>query len=118
MIKSFTDLVAWQEGHKLVMMIYEATDTFPAREQFILTSQLCRAAISITSNIAEGFGRSSVKDKEHFFTIASGSLYEVKNQLIIARDRKYISPSQFGILAEQANTGHKLLNGLLRAHRR
>jgi four helix bundle protein len=116
-VQSFTGLVAWQEGHKLVLQVYTITDAFPAKEQFILTSQICRAAISVTSNIAEGFGRSTAKDKEHFFTMANGSLYEVKNQLISARDRGYISKEQFDAVAEQANVAHKLLHGLLRSHK-
>ena len=58
-IKSFTDLDAWKEGHKLVLMIYQITKSFPKEELFGLTSQLRRCAISITSNIAEGFSRQS-----------------------------------------------------------
>ncbi len=118
MIKSFTDLEAWKEGHKLVLMVYDAADTFPPKEQFMLTAQVCKAAVSITSNIAEGFGRSTAKDREHFYTMANGSLYEVKNQLIIARDRKYLKQDQFSIIADQANCAHRLLHGLLRAHKR
>ncbi len=116
-VQSFTGLVAWQEGHRLVLQVYAITDAFPAKEQFILTSQICRAAISVTSNIAEGFGRSTAKDKEHFFTMANGSLYEVKNQLIIARDSGYIAKEQFDAVVEQANVTHKLLHGLLRSHK-
>lgn len=118
MIASFTDLKVWQVSHKLVLLVYKATDTFPSSEQFALSSQLRRAASSVTSNIAEGYGRTSEKDKEHFYIMASGSLYEVKNQLILARDLGYVAPDFFAELAEQANTSHKLLNGLIRAHRK
>jgi four helix bundle protein len=88
MIKSFTDLRAWQEAHKLA-------DSFPSAEQFGLTGQARRAAVSVSSNLAEGFGRDSQKDKEHFYVMASGSLYEVKSQLLLARDLGYISKLAF-----------------------
>ncbi len=65
-IKSFTNLNAWKEGHKLVLMIYKITKTFPKEEIFRLVSQLCRAVVSITSNIAEGFSRNYSKEKNNF----------------------------------------------------
>jgi four helix bundle protein len=117
MIQSFTELIAWQHAHKLALSIYRASLSFPSEEKFGLTSQLRRAAVSVTSNIAEGFGRSSDKDREHFYTMASGSLYEVKSQLILARDLGYIKPQSFERLAIIANEAHKLTNGLLKKHR-
>lgn len=113
-IKSFTDLIVWQEGHKLVLMIYEITREFPKDEIFALTSQIRRAAVSITSNIAEGFSRQSMKEKIYFYSISQGSITELQNQLLIARDVKYISDDKFNIIAEQAITVNKLINGLLR----
>ncbi len=62
-IKSFTDLYAWKEGHKLVLMIYKITEKFPQKEMFGLISQMRRSAVSITSNTAEGFSRNTNKDK-------------------------------------------------------
>ena len=88
-IKTFTDLIAWQESHKLVLLIYEETKKFPKEEIFILTSQMRRAAISITSNIAEGFGRRSYKEKVQFYYLAQSSLTELKNQIITSKDIKY-----------------------------
>ncbi|MBI4599730.1 four helix bundle protein [Candidatus Uhrbacteria bacterium] len=76
-MRSFTDLKAWQEGHTLVLKIYKITQSFPKEEQFGLTNQLRRAAVSLTSNIAEGFGRGSYKEKAQFYSIALGSLTEV-----------------------------------------
>ena len=61
--KEFTDLIVWQEGHKLVLMIYKICKKFPENEKFGLVSQMQRAAVSITSNIAEGFGRRHNKEK-------------------------------------------------------
>ncbi len=117
MVTSFTDLIAWGKSHALALKIYKATDNFPKSEVYSLTSQLRREATSVTSNIAEGFGRSSKKDREHFYTMATGSLYEVKSQLILAHNLKCLATQEFQAIAEQANTAHKLLNGLIKAHK-
>ncbi|MCU0667095.1 MAG: four helix bundle protein [Patescibacteria group bacterium] len=116
MIKSFTDLNVWQEGHSLTLEIYKVCKNFPKEEVYGLSSQLKRAAISITSNISEGFGRSSSKDRHHFWVMADGSCYEVKNQLILARDLKYISIAEYQSLLLKEDNTHKLLHGLLRSH--
>jgi four helix bundle protein len=113
-IKSFTDLIAWKEGHKLVLVIYEITDDFPNKEQFGLTSQIRRAAVSITSNIAEGFSRNTSKDKCQFYGISYGSLTELQNQLIVARDVGYLNRSEFSKIAKQTVVVAKLINGLKR----
>lgn len=112
-IKSFTDLKVWQEGHKLVILIYQITKKFPKDELFALTSQMRRAAISITSNIAEGFGRQGYKEKIHFYYLAQGSLIELKNQILVAKDVGYIKESELIILADQINFTHRLLQGLI-----
>lgn len=65
-IKKFTDLYTWQQGHKLVLMVYKITDKFPDKEKYSLVDQMRRAAISLTSNIAEGFSRRSSKEKIDF----------------------------------------------------
>jgi four helix bundle protein len=114
-IQSFTGLIAWQEGHKLVLSIYEVSKTFPPDERFGLTDQLRRAAISITSNIAEGFSRYNGKEKKQFYRIALGSLTELQNQLLIAKDVKYLTEIQFNKLASQSVDVSKLLNGLIKS---
>jgi len=113
-IKSFTDLYAWKEGHKLVLMTYKVTEKFPTKEIFGLTNQMRRSAISITSNIAEGFSRATAKDKRYFYSIAQGSLTELQNQLLIARDVGYIKGEEFQKIAKQTVAANKLLNGLKR----
>lgn len=113
-IKSFTDLIAWKEGHKLVLIIYKTTKTFPKEELFGLVSQMRRCAVSITSNIAEGFSRGTAKDKFQFYCIAHGSLTELQNQLVITRDLKLISPGEFKEIANQTVIIAKLINGLKR----
>ena len=114
-IKSFTDLNAWKEGHKLVLMIYEITKDFPKEEIFGLTSQIRRCAVSITSNIAEGFSRQSYKEKVRFYSIALGSITELQNQLLIAKDVGYITKEQFQDIAEQSVKVHKITNGLIKS---
>lgn len=116
-IESFTDLHTWQEGHKLVISVYKETKKFPKDELFALTNQIRRAVVSVTSNIAEGFGRPTTKDRNHFFAMASGSLCEVKNQLLVARDVGYIKESVFYALYDQADTTHRLLNGLIKSNK-
>lgn len=113
-IKSFTDLTVWQEGHKLVVAIYKVTDKFPKKETYSLIDQMRRCATSITSNIAEGFGRQTYKEKVQFYYQAQGSLTELKNQLLIARDVGYLDPKTFKELAEKANLVYQLLAGLIR----
>ena len=112
-IKSFTDLKVWQEGHKLVIEIYKATDLFPQKETYSLIDQMRRSATSVTSNIAEGFGRLSYKEKIQFYYLAQGSLIELKNQLLIARDVGYMKIESFDKIAIQANITHQLLQGLI-----
>ena len=114
-IKSFTDLNAWKEGHKLVLMIYDITKQFPKEEIFGLVSQIRRCAVSITSNIAEGFSRLSYKEKARFYSISLGSTTELQNQLLIAKDVNYITKEQFQNIAEQSIKVHKITNGLIKS---
>lgn len=112
-IKECTDLHAWQECHQLVIMVYIITRSFSKEEVFGLVSQMRRAAISITSNIAEGFGRQGYKEKIQFYYVAHGSLTELKNQIIAAKDIKYLNTDNFDKLMNQMNMSHRLLQGLI-----
>ncbi|MBI5220377.1 MAG: four helix bundle protein [Candidatus Liptonbacteria bacterium] len=116
-MRSLVDLYAWQKGHALVLAVYRATEKFPAKEIFGLVSQLRRAVISITSNIAEGFSRSSLKEKMNFYHISLGSLTEVQNQLLIARDVGYLSAVEYEQLFELTVEVSKIINGLIKASR-
>jgi len=116
-IKSFTDLNAWKEGHKLVLIIYKITKDFSRDELFGLTSQIRRAVVSITSNLAEGFSRQSYKEKVQFYCIAQGSVTELQNQLLIAKDIGYIDNKKFQEIAQQTIITHKLINGLIKKSR-
>ena len=114
-IKSFTDLIAWQKGHELVLLIYQITAQFPKRETYSLVDQIRRAVVSITSNIAEGFSRQSKKEKAQFYYTALGSLTELQNQLLIAKDVNYLDKKKFHQIAQQTAEVSKLINGLIRS---
>jgi four helix bundle protein len=109
----FQDLKVWQEGHKLVLMVYRITKKFPGEEKFSLVSQMRRAAISIPANIAEGFKRRGLQDKIRFYNTAEGSLEELKYFFILAKDLEYTRSN--GELVDQANTVGRLLYGLIRS---
>lgn len=116
-ITSFTKLDAWKEGHSLVVSIYKISKVFPKDELFALTSQIRQAAVSVTSNIAEGFSRNSWKEKVQFYTTAMGSLTELENQLLVARDVGYLSFGEFNALVPQCIRVSKLVGGLIRKAR-
>jgi len=113
-IQSFTDLNAWKEGHRLVLQIYKLTKKFPTDERFALSDQMRRAAISITSNIAEGFSRQSFKEKLQFYSIALGSITEIQSQLFVSKDVEYLTLSDFSEIIEQSVKVHKITNGLIK----
>ncbi len=113
-IDTFTDLNAWQKGHELVLMIYKFTKNFPKEETYSLVDQMRRSSASITANIAEGFGRQTYKEEAQFYYLSQGSLSELKNFILIARDVNYLSDKEFEELSEQANVTHQLLQGLIR----
>ncbi len=113
-ITTFEDLNTWKEGHKLALLIYKITDKFPTKEKFALVDQMRRAAISITSNVAEGFTRQGKKEKIQFYLMSKGSLTELQSQLYIARDVTYLSGSEFSNIMQQTIIVHKLLTGLIK----
>jgi four helix bundle protein len=113
--RCFRDLLVWQQAMNLTRGVYEAAQKFPKREIFGLSSQVCRAAVSVPSNIAEGHGRSSDKSFALFLAQARGSLNELETQLEIAGGLGYISSDRLqDLLTESAEVG-RMLNGLLRA---
>lgn len=90
-VQSYRDLIVWQKGMDLVTKIYEIARKFPPIEQYGLRSQICRAAVSIPSNIAEGHGRNSLNELRHFLSIARGSLVETQTQIEIAFRLGYVT---------------------------
>ena len=114
---SFEKLEVWQLSRKLSVSVYKTTSSFPQSELYGLTSQLRRAAISVSSNIAEGNSRLSTKDKAHFFQMAFSSLMEVMNQLIISLDLNFISNEtlnnyrkEIAELSNKLNSLHKSIS--------
>lgn len=94
-IKSYRDLIVWQKAMTLVKDIYLTSQVFPQEEIYGLTSQIRKCAVSIPSNIAEGYGRNSTGDYKRFLQIANGSLYELQTQIQIALDLDYITQESF-----------------------
>jgi len=92
--KSFKDLIVWQKSYKLVLEVYKMTGTFPKSEVYGLSQQMRKAAISISSNIAEGYGRKHKTEYNQFLSIAYGSLLELETQFLLATDLKYVSKNQ------------------------
>lgn len=117
-VRSFEDLVAWQQARTLAKEIYLMSRAFPKEEQFALTSQMRRAATSVTANIAEGFSRQTAPDKVHFYSIALGSLTELQSFLYTALDVEYIQENIRKKLYDQSVQSHKLLNGLIKSTKR
>lgn len=113
-IKDFTDLYTWQSAHKLAIAVYRITKSFPKEELYGLTSQMRRAAVSVTSNIAEGFERQNQKEKIQFYYLAQGSLAELKNQLILSKDVDYINLHQQQVIMDLLDESFRLLKGLIR----
>jgi four helix bundle protein len=87
--KSFKETVVWQKAYKLVLEIYKATAAFPQSETYGLSQQMRRAAVSISSNIAEGYGRRHKAEYKQFISIAYGSLSELETQYLLSKDLKY-----------------------------
>ena len=113
--KTFKDLIVWQKAHSFVLSVYNATQDFPKEELYGLTSQVRRAAISIASNIAEGFRKKTNADKLRFYNISQGSLEECIYYVILSFDLGYISIEKKNQLSESAEEVSRLLNSLYRS---
>lgn len=109
---TFYDLRVYKEAKLLVREVYSLMDKFPKYETYALSDQLRRAVVSVPSNIAEGSGRFSIKEKIHFIEIAYGSLTETLCQLDIAHDLDYINDKEFEDVKERVDVIGKQLSGL------
>ena len=118
MVNSYRDLLVWQRGIDLVESVYKATKSFPRQEVYGLTAQMRRAAVSVTSNIAEGHGRRHLGDYLHHLSIANGSLFELETQLLVALRLTYVSQSEVEALSRLSGEVGRMLAGLARALRR
>ena len=114
---NYRDLIAWKKGIAFVLAVYAATRPWPKEEQYGLTNQVRRAAVSVPSNIAEGQGRASDNEFHRFLGIALGSLCEVETQLAIGHELGYVDKQTLSRLDQQAAEVGRLINGLMRSLR-
>lgn len=111
-VERFEDLIAWQKARQLAAAIYRATSVGGFAKDFGLRDQICRAAVSVMSNIAEGFERGSRREFHQFLVIAKASTAEVRSQLYTALDAGYLDKPGFDQLMEQAVEVGKIIGGL------
>lgn len=116
-IGRYTDLKVWQKSMDLTDAVYDATESFPRHEAFGLVSQVRRAAVSVPSNIAEGWGRGRSKEYVQFLRYPRGSLYEIETQLRIAERRRYVEPETVASILSVTVEISKMLSGLMRSLR-
>jgi len=109
---NFEKLETWQEAITFAGLVYQFTRRFPDEERFGLTNQMRRAAVSISSNVAEGCSRSSRVDYARFVEIATGSLFEVVSQATIGRNQGFLSPADYQQLYQTAEKQSRMLSGL------
>lgn len=112
---AFEKLEVWQRSRQLVKKIYIITRLFPSEEKFGLISQLRRASLSVSSNIAEGSTRWSKKEKARFYKIAYGSLIEVLNQLILSNDLEFLNEEELNMLRPEIDEVGRMINALYKA---
>jgi len=113
-MKTYRELIVWQKAIILVSAIYHATKSFPKEELYGLTNQIRRAAVSIPSNIAEGFGRNSKNDFKRFLQISISSVFEVQTQLEIARNLKFFPEDEYKIVFDSTREVEAMLSSLIR----
>lgn len=114
-IHSWHDLLVWQKAHAATLEIYRITKAFPADERYRLTDQLCRAAASVPTNIAEGKGRGSLAEFRQFLIIARGSTEETRYLLLLAKDLGLLSSDVHTQLETKYTEISKMTNALLRS---
>lgn len=113
-ITSYKYLDIWKLGKEIVKLIYHMTSKFPPRENFSLSQQMRKAAISIPSNVAEGFNRYHNKEYRQFLFIALGSCAELETQVEISLDLEYIDPETFKTINEKLNHETRMLRNLIK----
>ena len=115
MYKSFEEMPVWQKGMELAEKVFAMTEKLPRKEDYGLTSQIRRSALSVSANLAEGFGRHHPKDKLNFYYASRGSLAETKSHLIYGYKVRYFSQTEFDSLSRLADDIWKELNSLIRS---
>ncbi|VUZ84920.1 hypothetical protein MELA_01295 [Candidatus Methylomirabilis lanthanidiphila] len=115
MLNSFKELTVWQNAYQLTLEVYRIACTFPSSEQYGLASQMKRAAVSIPSNIAEGYKRRSRKEYLQFLSIANGSTGELETQLLISKDLGFLDIEDFQRVSKLSEEISKGLGNLMKA---
>ncbi len=113
-VVTFRDLIVWQKSMDLVVETYSATKLFPQSEQFGLISQMRRSAVSIPSNIAEGFGRRATGEYKRFLHIAAGSLYELQTQCELSLRLGIMAHASYSEFMERSREIERMLSSLVR----
>jgi four helix bundle protein len=111
-MRNYRDLVVWQKAMELVAETYNHTKSFPEDERYGLTLQLRRRAVSLPSNMAEGYGRKSTQDYIRLLRIANGSLFELQTQLEIAHNLDFLTKERFSLLFEKSREIERMLSSL------
>lgn len=112
-MRNFRTLNIWKDGINLVKKVYGLSSLLPEEEKFGLKSQICRAVISVPSNIAEGSSRNSEMEYKRFLEIAIGSLFEIETQLIIIQELCFIPEEKINEVLEMVHTEQKMINNLI-----
>ena len=112
---NFEKLIVWERGIDLANIVYSVTRSFPDAERFGLTSQMRRAAVSISSNIAEGSSRASKVDFARFVEIAAGSVFELVSQAVVSKKQGFVREEEFQSIYEAAEEQSRMLSGLRRS---
>lgn len=115
-VQSYKDIIAWQKSHELTLVVYKYTENYPRSEIFALVSQMCRCAVSVPSNLAEGFKRKTKNDSIHFYNIAQGSLEELRYQLLLSKDLRYITQNDYASAESLADEVAKLIYSWIKGH--
>ena len=115
MIKNYKDLKVWQKSYELCLKIYKITAKFPNEERYGLTSQIRRSAVSIASNIAEGYGRKTTLDYIRMLYISYGSVCELETQILLAGDLGFIEKSELGTIKKDIAEIERMLKALIKS---
>jgi four helix bundle protein len=115
MLKNYQDLKVWQKAYQLCITIYKITKHFPKEERYGLTSQIRRAAVSVPSNIAEGYGRKTTREYMQSLYIAYGSHCELETQILLSKDLGYIKTEDFEVLQGDIGEVERMLKALIKS---
>ena len=115
MLKNYKELKVWQKSYKLCLDVYKRTGSFPKEEIYGLVSQIRRSAVSVPSNIAEGYGRKTTADYTRFLYIAYGSLCELETQIMLSNDLRYLDQVNLKSLRADLSEVERMLKALIRS---